>query len=234
MPQALELPIPEMERIAPDLWVAPLAEGLWITCATGLVGGLWYPANGLIVADGSGSTLVDPGWTRDQAANLLRHATERLKRPVARAIATHFHSDRVGGLEALRRVELPFYAHPLTVGLARAYGTPEPDPLPELAKGSAQIGGVELFYPGPGHTRDNITAWHGPSRTLFGGCLLKSATAPSIGNVEDADLIHYDETLDRLVARYPSRARTIPGHGSIAGDPIAATRALLIKAHAKE
>jgi hypothetical protein len=46
-----------------------------------------------------------------------------------------------------------------------------------------------------------------------------------IGNVEDADLGRYAATITRLASRY-DRQRTIPGHGSIQGDPVGHTLAL--------
>lgn len=229
-PQFLELPVPGMRRVSPTLWVARLAEDIWITCFTGRLAEGWYPANGLIVADAAGTTIIDTGWDRGQGAALLKLATELSAKPVMRGIATHFHSDRSGGIEAFRRAHIPVVAHPLTTGLARAYGVSEPDPVADLEHGPVTLGGVELFLPGPGHTADNITAWHAPSRTLFGGCLIKSTTSASLGNLEDADLAGWDGTLARLAARYPGRSRTVPGHGTIAGDAIGHSRALLAKA----
>jgi len=229
-PEFLELAMPGMRRVAPTLWVAPLAADLWVTCFTGRIAAGWYPANGLIAADATGTTIVDTGWNRDQGEALLKLAAELSGKPEARGIATHFHSDRSGGIEAFRRAGLPVLAHPLTVGLARAYGAPEPDPVPGLERGPVTLGGIELFWPGPGHAPDNITAWHAPSRTLLGGCLVKSITSTDLGNLEDADVAAWDATLARLDARYPARTRTIPGHGTMAGDAIGHSRALLAKA----
>jgi hypothetical protein len=90
LPGALELPVPEMERIAPDPWVTGLAKGIWLTCFTGLIeGGTWFPANGLIVRDEAGSLLVDLGWNRAQAAAMLGYARDRLHLPVKAGIVTH-------------------------------------------------------------------------------------------------------------------------------------------------
>jgi len=68
------------------------------------------------------------------------------------------------------------------------------------------------------------------ARVLHGGCLGKSTTAGDLGYLGDARVPAWPASMRRLAARYPDRARTIPGHGSIAGDPIAATFALLAKA----
>jgi glyoxylase-like metal-dependent hydrolase (beta-lactamase superfamily II) len=230
-PGALELALPGMERLAYNVWVKQAADDLWITSFTGLLGGTtWYPANGMIVRGADGLTFIDPGWDRSSGEVLLKYAREKIGGPIARAIATHFHEDRVAGLGAMRRAGIPALGSPLTAALARAFGTTEPDPIAALATGNATLGPVELFFPGVGHTRDNIVAWHKPTATLFGGCLLKATTAPDMGNLEDGDIRAYPATLAALQARYPARRMTIPGHGTVAGDALAHSQALVAQA----
>lgn len=227
-PEALELPIPTMTRLAPTVWIGKLADGLWLTCFTSkLSSGVWYPANGMVVAGPDGATMVDPGWNPEQGKLLLDAAASVTGGRVARGIATHYHSDRTGGIAACTAAGVPVYGNPFSVGLAQAYGDPAPLPVKGLEKDAQPLGPVELYFPGTGHTRDNITVWHAATRTLFGGCLLKSTTSKDLGNMADGDRAAYGPTLDRLAARYPNRARIIPGHGTINGDAIAATRALL-------
>lgn len=227
-PDQLELPLPAMRRISPTLWIAPVAERAWITCFTAnlpMIG--WYPANGLIVADDQGATVVDTGWDRAQGNALIQLAREVSGTPVASAIVTHFHNDRSGGIEAFRRAGIPVLANPLTTGLARAYGAPEPDPIAGLEKAPQRLGAVELCFPGPGHSPDNITVWHEVSCTLFGGCLVKSTTSTGLGNLEDAVPDQWDAALAALEQRYPRRKTTVPGHGAVQGDAIAYSRRLL-------
>lgn len=234
LPQASELALPNMERLADNVWVKPLSDQLWITSFTSqLSSGIWYPANGLIVRDVDGLTFVDPGWDPISGARLLRYAREKIGAPVVRAIATHFHADRVGGLAPFQQAGISTLAHPLTSGLARADGQPAPDPVQALADGPVSIGPVELFFPGVGHTRDNIVVWHESSRTLFGGCLIKSASAPDMGNLADGDIRAYPQTLAAVQARYPRRKATVPGHGTVAGDALAHSQALVARALSK-
>ena len=47
------------------------------------------------------------------------------------------------------------------------------------------------FYPGPGHTSDNITVGIDGTDIAFGGCLIKDSKAKSLGNLGDADTEHY-------------------------------------------
>src|SRR4030095_7202882 len=96
--------------------------------------------------------------------------------------------------------------HPYSVGLAQAAGFPVPQPVKGLEKGLVPLGPVELYYPGAGHTRDNITVWHQETRTLFGGCLLRATTDKSIGNRPDADMTAYPGTIEQLATPHPARA----------------------------
>ncbi len=225
-PQALELPIPDMKRLSATVWVGKLADGLWLTCFTSKLAKLgWYPANGMIVAGHDGATVVDPGWNAEQGKLILDTAAS-LTGKVARGVATHYHSDRTGGIAAFTAAGVPVFGNPLSVGLAQVYGDPAPQPVKGLEKEAQSLGPVELYFPGAAHTLDNITVWHAPSRTLFGGCLIKSTTAKDLGNTADGNPAAYGPTVARLAARYPQRQWTIPGHGSIAGDAIAWTRKL--------
>jgi len=230
LPEALELGLPDMTRLAPSLWVGRLADGVWLHTTTHrLQDGTAYPGNGLIVDLPGGALLLDC-WTPEQARALLSWAHGR-GQPITWSIATHFHGDRVGGVEALRALDVPTHAHPLTCRLARQAGLPEPAPLPGFTGSRFPIApGVELFAPGAGHTRDNITVWLAASRVLFGGCLIKSITAPDLGYLADAVPAAWPASVRRLRAAYPDARVTVPGHGTVAGDPIAATLKLLTPA----
>lgn len=225
-PDLWELALPDMERLGPTVWVKPLAPDVWVTSFTFNTPDLGYvPCNGIIVGDPAGATIIDTGNTSEQGQLLLDAAKRLTGRPAKQAVATHFHGDRTGGIAAMRAAGLSVFAHPFSVGLAQAYGERVPDGLRGLDRAPVTIGSVELFYPGVGHARDNITAWHAPSATLFGGCLLRATTDNRIGNLDDGDIDAYPATLERLARRYPKRSFVIPGHGSAAGDALTWTQA---------
>jgi metallo-beta-lactamase class B len=235
LPDLWELPVTKMERIGRTLWVKELTSEVWITCFTFDTPDLgWVPCNGLIIAGASGPTIIDTGVTREQGALLLTTAKRLTGEAATQAIATHFHADRTGGIEAMRAANVAVFAHPFTVGLAQAYSFPVPQAVKGLEKAPVRLGAQELFYPGVGHTRDNITVWHEKSGVLFGGCLLRATTDKGVGSLSDGDLAAYPDTLNRLTDRYPDRRFTIPGHGSIAGDVIDWTRQRVQAAIAKK
>lgn len=229
LPTALELALPEMERLARDVWVARVAPGLWVHTMTKIYpDGTVYPANGVLLETRGGSVLFDTGWSESQTAALLDWARAR-KRPVLRAFVTHAHEDRVGGIGALARNHIPVYGLALTREIARGQGASD---LPEAvagldAKARRDPEGFELFYPGAGHARDNIVVYFRRQRVLFGGCLVKSVTSPNLGNTADASLDEWPMTIRRVRQTYPAARVVVPGHGTVRGDALGRTLELL-------
>jgi metallo-beta-lactamase class B len=77
--------------------------------------------------------------------------------------------------------------------------------------------GFELYYPGAGHAPDNLVVYFSGERVLFGGCLVKSDTATTVGNVADADVAEWPRSVARVAARYPKAIVVVPGHGAVSG-----------------
>ena len=229
LPTLLELGIDAMERIGQTVWVAEIAPKLWLHSTTAAISGNHlFPANGLILERSGGSLLIDTGYTPDQGDRLLTWSKRRLSSAITLAVSTHYHGDRTGGIEALRKHGVRTLAHPLTCKAASDHHTPIPDPIDDFGAAPYRLGAdCELFFPGAGHTRDNIVAWFPHQQVLFGGCFLKSVTSADLGNLADAVVADWAGSVRRVHARYITRKITIPGHGTIAGDPIAHTLALL-------
>lgn len=81
---------------------------------------------------------------------------------------------------------------------------------------SFNIGGIKMrvYFAGEGHTPDNIVVWFPQTKVLYGGCLIKSTEATSIGNIADANLKAYPTTLKKLQKEFPNPRYIIPGHQS--------------------
>jgi glyoxylase-like metal-dependent hydrolase (beta-lactamase superfamily II) len=233
LPSLLELGTDPMKRIGRTVWVSRLAPGLWMHTTTAIIGegkGVYFPANGLILEGKHSSLLIDTGYSPEHAEVLLKWSNRSLRQPITQAVATHFHRDRTGGIPALQAAGIPTVAHSLTCELARSHGTAVPTSAADFVQDSARFSAeCELFFPGAGHTRDNIVVWLPHQRVLFGGCLLKSVTSPDLGNLADAVVADWAGSAQRVRARYPTRKITVPGHGTITGDPVGHTLALLTK-----
>ena len=68
------------------------------------------------------------------------------------------------------------------------------------------FGPLKVFYPGPGHTSDNITVGIDGTDIAFGGRLIKDSKVKSCSAISvDADTEHYAASA-RLVRRSPRPA----------------------------
>ena len=157
--------------------------------------------------------LVDTAWTDAQTEALLDWGQTHFKRPWLGAVITHDHADRDGGLGALRQRHIPAAALDLTVAKLAARGVHDVSVLFTAKRGVfADPRGFEAFYPGPGHTSDNIVLAF--PDLLFGGCLIKSTEAKDLGNTADANLAAWPASVRSVAARYP-RMTVVPGHGPV-------------------
>jgi metallo-beta-lactamase class B VIM len=183
--------------------------------------GVRFGANGLLVEDEDGLTLIDTAWGADKTRTLLQQITQTIGLPVRRALVTHAHDDRVAGVDVLKAMGIPVFAHPETVKRAAAAGLPVPDAPLALSlapMGTTRLGSLEITFPGAGHAPDNIVVWLRDRQLLFGGCLVRALADRAIPDVPDVSPASWPETAARLVARYGDEARlVVPGHGRIGG-----------------
>ena len=190
-----------VQRIAPDVWL----HTSWRT----LSDGARFPSNGLLVRDGTDMVLIDTAWGVHVTQQLLDWAASELGQTVTHAVATHFHDDRTRGAPVLAERAVALYATAATSRLTTAT-----TPFGALEAGQAtRFGPVEVFYPGPGHSDDNVVVWVPSAGAVFGGCLVKSAGARGMGNVADANMEQWPLAIDRVTRRYPNAKIVVPGHG---------------------
>lgn len=91
-----------------------------------------------------------------------------------------------------------------------------PDRLYCLSDGlMLEVGGesIEVYYPGPSHTRDNVVVYFHTRHLLYGGCMIKAATARTPGFTGDADMEAWAPSVQRVFERYPHARTVVPGHG---------------------
>ena len=88
---------------------------------------------------------------------------------------------------------------------------------PNTVTSNASSGSVTFFYPGPGHTRDNIVVYYAPAKVLFGGCLIRPGGSDNLGNTADADVAHWAEAVRNVAAAFADAEIVIPSHGPMGG-----------------
>lgn len=196
-----------------------LNDKVWAHTSYNEWNGTTYDHNGLVVSTSEGAVLIDTAW--DTAGNyqkteeLLNMIEKHLKKKVDLALITHAHDDSIGGIEALLNQGIDVRSTLLTAKLAKEYGYPSPNPTLD-ANPVMEVGDtvVEAFYPGEGHSQDNITVWLPQYKILFGGCFIKSLDATDLGNLSDANVEQWDDSVKKVIKKYPQVKTVVPGHGN--------------------
>lgn len=175
------------------------------------------PCNGLIVFDRGEAVIFDTPADDAASEKVIRWIEDSLKCKVKAVIATHFHEDCVGGLNAFHQHGIPSYATHQTIALDKENKFPVPQNgfknKMELKVGNKAV--VAAFY-GEGHTRDNIIGYFPSEKVMFGGCLIKEVNATK-GNVADANVKAWSATVTKIKEKYPDAIVVVPGHGKIGG-----------------
>ena len=177
------------------------------------VNGYKFPSNGMYLVTEDGVVLFDTPWDTTQFQPLLDSITTKHKKNVVLAIATHYHDDRTAGLEFLQQKGVKTYSTKLTFDLCRQHKEKQAQFYFENDT-TFNVGNYkfETFYPGEGHTKDNIVIWFDKYKILYGGCLVKSTENNNLGNVADANIKKWKPTIKKVMKKYPRPNFVIPGH----------------------
>lgn len=189
------------------------------------------PANGVVlVTDEKHAYIIDTPWDNNDTQALV-HWIKNQGFTVKGSISTHFHQDTAGGIAYLNQHSIPTFASAKTNNLLKqnkkALATNELHlPLTNLANEQ-----IEVFYPGAGHSRDNIVVWLPKQKLLFAGCLVKSLSSKTLGNTADADLAQWPNSIENIIQRYPAIKQLVPGHGLIGNNQLLTHTTKLLAAH---
>ena len=171
------------------------------------------PANGMYLVTDNGVVLFDTPWDTTQFQPLLDSIKLRHNKTVAMCIATHWHSDRTEGLEYYKNEGIKTFTTSLTDELSKKNGKKraqyliERDSIFNVGKYSFQT-----YYPGEGHTADNIVIWFDKEKILYGGCLIKGADAENLGYLGDANVTTYHSSLKNVQQKCPSPKHIVISH----------------------
>lgn len=217
--------------------VTPIDHTFYVHTSYLVSGDERIPANGLIVDTPQGILLIDTPWDMPQTKQLLRWIRKHLKKKVFLCIISHAHKDRMGGISVLQKQKIDVVSTKATALRAVQLGFPAPSAVPgnDFSFGTGMVDTLKVrwFFPGAGHTPDNIVVWFPYQKVLFGGCLVKSLDAKTVGNIEDADLKAWPETIRSLQEMFPDVRLIIPGHYSSGGRELLDHTLELLDAYAK-
>jgi glyoxylase-like metal-dependent hydrolase (beta-lactamase superfamily II) len=198
----------------------------------------------LIRASTSDCTLVNTLCDNQGARQLVDWMKNSFGEVNLIAINTGFHVDNLGGNEFLLSKGIAVYGSNLTAKLITERGQAEKSRLLEGFKSpenkkyydayknlnfvppnrvfdineglQLKIGDedVNVFYPGPSHTIDNVVVYFPKRKILFGGCMIKSLDSKNLGYTADADLKEWPKAARKVLEKYSEARIVIPGHGN--------------------
>ena len=189
-----------------------------------------YPANSMYLVTDKGVVMFDTPWDTTQLQPFLDSIEARHHQKVILSISTHFHSDRTAGLNFLKSKGVKTYASQRTNELCKKRKEEQPQ-YTFSGDTTFTVGNhtFQAFYPGPGHTEDNIVILFPAEKVIDGACFVKSTESEGLGNIADANLKVWKASVKKLMKKFPKPAYVIPGHMGWDGDGLQHTISLLKK-----
>ena len=177
-----------------------------------------YPANGLVIINGTQALVFDSPWDDSLTATLFSWITDSMHLEVKGFVPNHWHEDCMGGLSFIKQQGIETYANQMTIDIAKSKNLPLPaHGFTDSLKLCLEDKTVECYYPGAAHTEDNIAVWIPSEQILFAGCMIKSVQTQNLGNTADGNLTEYPKTLEKLLRTFPKAKIVVPGHGPVGG-----------------
>lgn len=216
-----------------EVHVRSLTEHTWLVSSVSKIKAFGdVQSNAVLVVGPEESVLIDTPATNEQTDLVLDWAEKRLHRPVRHLVITHWHVDRMGGIDMALKRHVATYALGKTIELARQHGLSLPEH--ELRdEDHLALSGVllEIYYPGHGHTADNIVVWIEEDHLLDGGCFVKSMSAATLGNLAEIDVPLWAKGIASVRQRYSGARVVVPGHGEVGGQELLQHTAELLAPH---
>ena len=185
--------------------------------------------NGMLVIDKKEAVVLETPINDEVSEELIRWIENEKSAEVKAVIVHHFHIDCLGGLNAFHQSNIPSFANALTIKLAAEKDYIKPQKTMEHGH-LTTVGDQRLisYYFGPAHTYDNIVTYLESGKTLFGGCMVKASGAKE-GNLADADVTEWSNTVEKLRSVIPDARIIVPGHGEAGGPELLDYTIMLFK-----
>lgn len=170
-------------------------------------------AHGLLKITSGGVVMIDTPWDTTQFQPLLDSIDRKFHKKVLMVISTHWHEDRTAGLDYYKKKGIATYSTYATRNLCRENNLPQAQYTFEGDTTFNIYNTVfETYYPGAGHSSDNIVVYFPKDKLLVGGCFVKSTEATDLGNLSDANIGMWRVSAKTLIKKYPKVKTVIPGH----------------------
>lgn len=196
-----------------DLKIEKVSNDLYAYTTYGTFEGVKYAANALYMITSKGIVVFDTPWDQGVNQKFKNELTNRHSLPIIANIATHSHADRAGGLAFFKKIGAETYTSEATDSILektnkpRAEYTFRNDTIFHIGDKA-----FEVFYPGKGHTSDNLIVWFPEEQVLLGGCIIKDGKAKGLGNMEEAYPDEWGQSLQQILEKFPKPKLIIAGH----------------------
>ncbi len=196
-----------------NLKIERLAEDVYVHISYLKFNGENVPCNGMVYINKGEAIVFDTPTDNTASEELILWIRNTLKAKIKAVIVNHSHTDCLGGLKTFHKNKIPSYSCKLTQQFAKEEQITVPqhgfDSLQIITVGEVKI--INRFF-GEGHTRDNIVSYIPSEKIMFGGCLIKALKADK-GNISEANVKAWSETVKKVAKAYPDVKIIVPGHG---------------------
>ena len=195
------------------LLISKLTNNIYIYTTYNTYNGEKMPANGLYVTTDEGVILIETPWDESQFQPLLDSIESKHHKKVMFSISTHSHEDRTAGIEYYKSKGIKTYSSAITDSISKITGKNRAAFLfnnDTTFKLGTEV--VKTYFPGKGHTPDNIVIWFEKQKVLYGGCFIKSSDATDLGNLNDATPDQWLTSVNKVKMKFKSPKYIIPGH----------------------
>ena len=152
----------------PGLKIDKLGENIYLHKSFEVYDGFGLvESNGLVFIKDKNAFIIDTPASAEDTKKLVNWLEAR-SLVVRGSFSTHFHSDSSAGIEWLNSNSIPTYASKLTNELLDDAGRISATNSFDSASYWLVKAQVEAYYPGAGHTKDNMVVWLPNQKILFG------------------------------------------------------------------
>lgn len=199
----------------PELEIKEIEKGVFLHKSYNKVKG-WglVSSNGLVVINGGKAFIVDTPWSESDTEKLVDWILSK-EYELAGSISTHSHEDRTAGIKWLNGKSITTYASELTNKILKRNGKVQARNSFEGNEFALMEGFLKVYYPGGGHTIDNLVVWLPSSKILYGGCFIRSLESNGLGYTGEAKIDQWPQSAENTISKYPEAKIVVPGHGKI-------------------
>lgn len=173
-----------------------------------------FGSNGLLLIANGEALMIDTPMEVEQTKILVDYLKDSMNVTLTSFIGGHYHNDCIGGLSYLNTLGVKSLVGSLTYGFCDSLYLSMPT---AYFKDSSHFYFHEIpvycVFLGAGHTPDNILVYIPSYKILFGGCMVKSVESKGLGNIREANLVEWKQTLQKVSITFPDANIVIPGHG---------------------